>query len=339
MILIATVLVAILALLVLVVRKHGWKARSTWLCLAVFLVVLVSAFINHDQARDKVLVREPGIRVLGDPKDVHLEARNHWPYAWLSVAAYSAMKDVETEPGDCRSDKILGKLGWVRWPGFPGDGVRDQIEQSNLRVAVWEHGSPRRIVVAFGGTVFNSGKDWLSNFRWFIPHHDDEYSVVVRHVGQAFVDEYKRRYGEKEHPPIHATGHSLGGGLAQQFAYALPKEPNVPRVERVFAFDPSPVTGYYSVAEGIRDSNAERLRTDRVFERGEVLAIVRALQSLVFPPNADKPAIREVRYALFWSNPFNPIGGHSIHKLALEVTRASKEAAALAAVAACNSEG
>jgi hypothetical protein len=330
----AIVTVAAFVVLILVARKHGWKGR-TWLCLSVFLIALIGGCVSRDQTKDQVLVRDPGVRLLGDPKPVEAEARSHWQYAWLSVAAYSAVRNVEKEPEDCRSEKILGRLDWHRWPGFPGDGLKAKIEESNLRVAVWEHDSAKRIVVAFGGTVFNSGKDWLSNFRWFIPKHQDEYTLVVGDVGRAFVEEYKRRYSDKEPRQIHATGHSLGGGLAQQFAYSLPKDPNVPRVEHVFAFDPSPVTGYYSVEEALRDSNAEHLRTDRIFERGEVLAIVRSLQSLVFPPASSKPVIREVRYALFWSSPFDPIGGHSINRLATEITRASKEAAALAAVATC----
>ena len=62
---------------------------------------------------------------------------------------------------------------------------------------------------------------------------------------------------------ITAVGHSLGGGLAQLAAYSDP------RIRRVYAFDPSMVTGYYSVDPLHRDQNVKgfahgaRLRTRR----------------------------------------------------------------------------
>ena len=48
--------------------------------------------------------------------------------------------------------------------------------------------------MAFGGTVFNNEKDWLSNLRWFIPHHKDEYTQVVHTFVQLFCGEYQRRH-------------------------------------------------------------------------------------------------------------------------------------------------
>jgi hypothetical protein len=65
-----------------------------------------------------------------------------------------------------------------------------------------------------------------------------------------------------------------GRWLAQQFAYSLPPDPDVPRLTRVFAFDPSPVTGFYSVPENTRNRNSQGLAIDRIYERGEILALL-----------------------------------------------------------------
>ena len=111
----------------------------------------------------------------------------------------------------------------------------------------------------------------------------------------------------------------MGGGLAHEFAYSLPADPNVPRVKKVYAFDPSPVTGFYSVDEGLRTTNSESLDIDRIYERGEILAFFRALTNLVYPPSKSKPAIRQVRYNLFYTH--NPFAGHSMADLAFRLDK------------------
>jgi hypothetical protein len=98
------------------------------------------------------------------------------------------------------------------------------------------------------------------NLRWFAPWHKDEYTEIVSRFGPDFVKSLAIRMNRQEtaylkDATIYSTGHSLGGGLAQQFAYSLPLEPRVPRVSQVFAFDPSPVTGYFSVHRTARDYN------------------------------------------------------------------------------------
>jgi hypothetical protein len=72
--------------------------------------------------------------------------------------------------------------------------------------------------------------------------------------------------------------HSLGGGLAQEFAYSLPVGTfDAPRATKVYAFDPSPATGFLSVKRATRNENKKGLKTDRIYERGEVLAILRSI--------------------------------------------------------------
>ena len=151
---------------------------------------------------------------------------------------------------------------------------RETFDQTHLRVEVWEKNEPPTIAVTFGGTVFWNEMDWRANLRWFLPKHRDEYSDVVQRFAPAFLEQLIRWLGPR--PPetvrLISPGHSLGGGLAQQFAYAHCLDPRVPRVAAGYAFDPSPVTGFFSVKKSVRDVNRKTLAIDRIYERGEILA-------------------------------------------------------------------
>jgi len=160
--------------------------------------------------------------------------------------------------------------------------------------------------------------------RWFFPHKQDEYTVVVKTFGKAFEDEYIKREMDPKwaflrHADIFSTGHSLGGGLAQEFAYSLPINATVPRVTQVFAFDPSPVTGFFSVEKALRTANTQNLKIDRIYERGEILAYFRSLTNFFAPPSASHPIIRQVRYNLFHT--VNAVAGHSIAELACKLLK------------------
>ena len=105
--------------------------------------------------------------------------------------------------------------------------LKARTDASHLRAEVWSNRSKSVVAVAFGGTVFSSAKDWKSNLHWFNPFQHDEYTLVVDPFGPQFA----KLFAEKEKTPgweflktasISATGHSLGGGLAEEFAYALP---------------------------------------------------------------------------------------------------------------------
>lgn len=127
--------------------------------------------------------------------------------------------------------------------------------------------------------------------------------------------------GFPEQEPFVATGHSLGGGLVQYFAYAFKQEPTEsrgPKVSEVFAFDPSPVTGWFSVPDPPRSYNAEDLVVNRVFEHGEVLSYIRLLTSR-FAVSSKNPAIWEYRYN--FDTDANIIGNHSMRRLACGLTR------------------
>src|ERR1700732_1226062 len=274
----------------------GLRARLVIYLLPLLLIFvaipLVLLLINPQalfQDKKEVVVREPGKRLLGAPADAGAEAQYDVDFALLSQAVYQKPIDAETikEGEAVDPDSTLRDMGWCKWEGFPKGKEKEAFDAVHLRVQAWSNLKSKKVAVAFGGTVARNPKDWVSDIRWFIPHHNDQYTRIVDTLGTAFIAEYSTGHANCEVSPnyeLFSTGHSLGGGLAQEFAYSLPINDTVGPVKKVYAFDPSPVTGYYSVKEPVRDHNKKSLAIDRIYERGEILAIFRSLINLVYPP-------------------------------------------------------
>lgn len=283
----------------------------------------------YRQTPEQLVTRDPGNRLLGAPRDAAPEARIDLEFALLSQAAYQRTADAQQVKAGASldADATLASMGWCRWTDFPAGDVKAQVDKVHLRVEVWSNASTNKIAVAFGGTVARNIKDWESDLRWFIHFKQDQYSVIVQTFGDAFVDAYLKRKSTAncrfpDHPQVFSTGHSLGGGLAQDFAYSLPENAGVPRVTKVFAFDPSPVTGFYSVEESLRTFNSHGLLIDRIYERGEILAYARSIINFFYKPSAVNAEIRQLRFNLFPTH--NPFAGHSIAELALKLKQVSE---------------
>jgi hypothetical protein len=293
---------------------------------------------NLQQTPQEVLVRVPGAHTFSEPEVVAEEAKKHWEFALLSLVAYAkaasikkALKKMPASSSDFPSESSpdyatrdfnpeveLATVGWVNCDRFVSNDLDTAFKGVHLRLEVWKKADNSAVAVAFGGTVATSWRDWQANLRWFLPRVPDEYSVLVTKFVPAFVGSFANEFAQTP-AVVYSTGHSLGGGLAQQFAYALPGEllaegKTLPRVIQVYAFDPSPVTGFYNLEKALRAQNAKGLKTDRVFERGEVLAFVRSVLALAHPPSKENPAIRAVRYNFMgrvW-----PIRAHNMSRLA-----------------------
>jgi hypothetical protein len=298
------------------------------LCVGLPLFLIVRNPAAFFQKPGTVAIRKPGSRYLGVPMPAHDEAARVVDFAWLSLAAYQRRPNADAKDlqGCSEASVMLKQAGWWQWPDFPDAELKPKFNNSHLRMEVWEHKERNSVAVAFGGTVFTNRDDWRANFRWFIhTPKDDEYTTVVKLAEKAFIKEYKRRLGEGETflnaAIIYSTGHSLGGGLAQEFAYALPIDQSIPRIKQVFAFDTSPVTGYWSVDKTTRENNEKGMRIDRIYERDEVLAIARALTSLVHPPQFQNPSIQHVRFNFFPLR--NVISEHSMPRLACGINEAA----------------
>jgi hypothetical protein len=115
--------------------------------------------------------------------------------------------------------------------------------------------------------------------------------MQVQSLTQPLVDAIRERHQGKNFR-IVTTGHSLGGGLAHQAAYVSDC------IKEVFAFDPSPVTGFYSVPDPPRSKNAIGIVVRRIYERGEILATLRRVARLVNPLSTKDPEIIEIRFNL-----------------------------------------
>ena len=272
------------------------------------------------------------------------------PAAYAASAAAAGVAEggaVDPYVKACVGDpqQFLPVQDWKSWPQFPSASLRTAAEGLGLYLEVWENRSmsPPVVAVVFRGTEFRSWLDWESNLRWFarfIPKHEDQYTLVSSRLGDEFVEESARRALAMDAAGsagvrVVSAGHSLGGGLAQHFAYSLPLKSKsgveTPRVDHVYAFDPSPVTGWFSVPADIREKNARRLVIDRVFEHGEILAYLRLVLSYAMPPSAERPAIREIRFNFRTGDAF---ANHSMTRLACDLALARHSSPAAATVPA-----
>lgn len=330
------------------------------------MVLLLSFWIggcaSMSQREDEAWIREPGNRTYNEASEpVSKSAQWLWEYAVLSENVYT---DNHKEP-DREQEKMrfqrsslpeatqaeyerlclpdlkepLPLPKWKIWDDFPSEPLRREFREVGLYAEVWEKASsPPIVAVVFRGTEPTSWKDWWSNFRWFslfrfIPGYKDQYTVVSRKVGEEFITRLAAKNpeisesGEKK-IDIVSAGHSLGGGLAQHFAYSFPvktrSDGSVLKVSEVYGFDPSPVTGWFSVDRQLRTNNARGLKIHRIFEHGEILAYIRLILRYVNPPTAENPSIQEIRYNFVQSA--NIFASHSMRLIACELIDASGQA-------------
>lgn len=160
---------------------------------------------------------------------------------------------------------------------------------SGLAYQIWAKKDCSEVVIAFRGTNFSETNDWITNLHWFLrllPLHD-QYEQVQDHAAPLASAMAEQCPGAS--PKLIAVGHSLGGGLAQQLAYM-----DTP-VRRVYAFNPSFVTGFYD-RHSKSEASAPHVEIDRVFEHGEILAYPRFILRQIIPFSACNPEIRAVRF-------------------------------------------
>ena len=215
------------------------------------------------------------------PADSKRAARwlNQWRYVWSCDG-----------PGPCETHT----------PGRsePVDG---------LGVQVWARKGARcpEAVIAFRGTLQGNKGDWESNFHWILRAFPiyDQYDQVRDHVRDFVAHIESDKCFDPRSTQITAVGHSLGGGLAQLAAYSDPA------IRRVYAFDPSMVTGYYSVNPENRNQTVQGLRMERVYEHGEILAYARYFMRQFIPLSPCNPRVVSVRFDVIHGS---PISQHSL---------------------------
>lgn len=126
-------------------------------------------------------------------------------------------------------------------------------------------------VIAFRGTENRSGqtfRDWRSNIAAFFALEPAQYAVARAELVplvEALSKVIARTDGK---PKIYATGHSLGGGLAQQAGF-MSKD-----ILAVYTFNSSPVTNWSTLRLDGQVRNAYPI-IHRVYHGGEFLEKVR----------------------------------------------------------------
>jgi hypothetical protein len=268
------------------------------------------------QDPDSVLLRVGSVHELEQAKPY---APIYTPYAIMAAKAYEDLGGQNLHPVTHKIDfgrqtqmanallrggwdYVEGGIGPLPCPVSKPDCNGFGIVTGGLEYQIWKRKGAvcREVVIAFRGTDSDSLDDWLANLRWFtrLLPIADEYVQVQAQISN-IVAKIERYACYRPHATaIIATGHSLGGGLAQHAAYASGK------ISYVYAFDPSPVTGFFDISEIFRQENATHLPIDRVYEHGEVLAYVRYVLKNIFPPRPCDPQVRLVR--------FNALAGSAI---------------------------
>ena len=304
------------------------------------------AGLHLNQGPDQVIQRTDGEDNYAENQKAGAVAARVLPYALLAEQSYDPTvyathsiaprasacgvddpKDCETRVDDQRVARWLNEWRYVWSCNGPDEcGVRttarsDRVSDG-LGVQIWARKGARcpEAIIAFRGTVGGNKGDWESNFHWILRAFPiyDQYDQVRDYVGN-FIGHIERdkcyREGQTE---IIAVGHSLGGGLAQLAAYSDS------RIRRVYAFDPSMVTGFYSVDPPNRDRNVQGLGIERVYEFGEVLAYGRLIMLHYIPLSPCNPRVVSVRFRVFQGA---PIALHSLTDLdngLLRVARSSE---------------
>ncbi|TMJ01775.1 MAG: lipase [Alphaproteobacteria bacterium] len=182
-----------------------------------------------------------------------------------------------------------------------------------LELHVWMKGC--EAVIAFRGTDYDQRGDWQSNLRWFLGplHLFDEYRQVEFHMSSILGR--ISRVCRSAH--IVTTGHSLGGGLAQRAAYSAGG-----RIRFVYAFDPSPVVGYFDLPREVRIKARTGLGIDQVYEVGEVLDFPRFFLGGFANPQPCNPRVRIVRFNL--TNTGSAVEQHAMQALTRKMERPAR---------------
>ena len=240
--------------------------------------------------------------------------------AMLSAIVYSGAKAPNNRP-DYQQDtakytverRELARRGWrplaVAYSLAP---VKGELTAGGLVYDVWVQsrpGAPPLAVLVFRGTNYLEFADWVANTRPLTnnPWLWDQYEQT-RALAPAVVAQIDAAYGGQVR--IFAAGHSLGGGLAQHAALGCP------RIEKVFAFNPSPLTGYFDLTPDLRRRPSTR-RTYLVYESYEVLTLFRAVPVYLnrFAKGADMVVVR-YNFATGLEAP-SPFRQHAMQRLVM----------------------
>lgn len=137
---------------------------------------------------------------------------------------------------------------WQRWTEVSNPESPPCMDKDGLYYETYVHlnreGKLDEAVIAFRGTENSRSqilKDWTTNLAAAFGFEPSEFKLA-RLAMPGLVKALEARFAQDQNPPIiYATGHSLGGGLAQQLAYMSRS------VKAAITFNTSPVTNWSSL--------------------------------------------------------------------------------------------
>jgi len=112
--------------------------------------------------------------------------------------------------------------------------------------------------------------DWSANIGNVLGFKATEYEVAKQRIPELIEKIKKNNHGIK----IYVTGHSLGGGLAQQTAFLVKKGV----ITATYVFDSSPVTNWSNLVLDKEIKNSDPI-IKRISHRGEVLGGIRGFSA------------------------------------------------------------
>jgi hypothetical protein len=240
----------------------------------------------------------------------HLVYLKHLPTAQRNNADCNAY--IDHHPINDIDQRTVQVGHWRRWPHSDGcissDGLYLETYvfskgASNLEANISE------AVISIRGTENLRGqlvRDWWNNIGVPILGVDPTQYQLARHHISLVVGELRRMNPDVV---IYLTGHSLGGGIAQQSAY-------LDDIKATYVFNTSPVTNWATLKldSALNQQMLRNGRTDpkiiRVTETGEFLSYVREVTTRATSTRSNRKDV-EVRF-------IDPkiIGSHSIAVLA-----------------------
>jgi hypothetical protein len=263
-------------------------------------------------AFQNVLVRDSTLELLTQQRrPIPQPAANLAPmlleYAVLAARAYPQEQLDRKTAGTAPLPEITG---WVEIDDAPTELLshthRVGVGRVTCRVFRSSQREREEIVLAFPGMDMRKWADWWAALRWVtrhVPALDDKFRQVRANT-RGLIDWLRLRHGANFR--LIAVGHSLGGGLAQQAAYATGG------FDEVLAFNPTFVTGWYETAtEAERRANAQGLHIFRIYEDGEIFAFLWHMVEW-FYPLARKPNPRITRIRTHFYSGFAPLQKHKI---------------------------
>lgn len=276
---------------------------------------------------DEPRIRSPGVRMLlGDQAAVGARLAD---YAVMSAYAYVEDKNcgntAKLDPGVV--DALGRKLRASQWERVTAaEFVPPCEDELGLFYQVWkrETAASVEVVMAFRGTL--DFKDWwYGNLYWFRRFFTDNHQYArAREHSEKVIRFFESHKTAQKALKFYATGHSLGGGLAQAVLYERPD-----KFIQAYAFDPSSATAFTSrtdktpFAPCACDAGDPEPRIYRIYESYEILSNLRIVHKFFFAPDA---WVNEVRFNYARGN---LVAQHSMARLAL--TLAEKQSSAPAA--------